>query len=287
MITLDLQFFGGRGASSGGISQSDLAKYGDKLAERFKRYDVGDATIFKVGDNYAIYDLKRPPRTGKMADTLVETVPTLKQAKAEAEKLSNLINKEQKATNARVIDRMNEAQLDNEIKNAKADIARAEKTMGKNTIVGEEAKAMQKAFPVGVGGDGWSEARKKARDKGLERDVKKAKAYTEAYSQKAAAESRLKALEDAKKAVKGTGKTLNQISEEKAKKAVKETAKTMTWKTTQKSGWNNGAYKPKIIKSGNMEIHGDDGYYSIYKDGKLLGHTDKLSKAKAYAERKK
>lgn len=193
-----------------------------------------------------------------------------------------------KPTKARDIENMNEAQLDKEIKDARANISRAEKIMSKNNITNNAAaKAMQDAFPLGVGGDGWSAERVKARNKGLERDVVKAKAYTEAYTQKEASETRLKNLENAKKQVAGTGKTLKQIREEKQAQAIKNTAKTLTWKTTQKGGWVNGAYKPKIISAGEFEIHGSDGLYSIFKNGTLLGRTDKLSKAKAYVERKK
>lgn len=193
-----------------------------------------------------------------------------------------------KPTKARDIENMNEAQLDKEIKDARANISRAEKIMGKNNITNTaDAKAMQDAFPLGVGGDGWSAERTKARNKGLERDVVKAKAYTEAYTQKETSETRLKNLENAKKQVAGTGKTLKQIREEKQTQAIKNTAKTLTWKTTQKGGWVNGAYKPKIISAGEFEIHGSDGLYSIFKNGTLLGRTDKLSKAKAYVERKK
>ena len=191
-------------------------------------------------------------------------------------------------TKARIIDNMNEAQLDIEIKDAKAAIARAEKAMDKNNITNSaNAKALQEAFPLGVGGDGWSAQRKKARDKGLERDAKRAKQYTEAYNQKKAAEARLKSLENAKKQVAGTDKTLSQIREEATQKAIKETPTTLKWKTTQKGGWSNGAFAPKIISAGNFQIHGENGFYTIYENGKRLGSTDKLSKAKAYVERRK
>ncbi len=191
-------------------------------------------------------------------------------------------------TKAQIIDNMNEAQLDIEIKDTKAAIARAEKAMNKNNITNSaNAKALQEAFPLGVGGDGWSEERKRARDKGLERDAKRAKQYTEAYSQKQAAEARLKSLENAKKQVAGTNKTLSQIREEATQKAIKETPTTLKWKTTQKGGWSNGAFAPKIISAGNFQIHGEDGLYMIYENGKQIGMTDKLSKAKAYVERRK
>ena len=193
-----------------------------------------------------------------------------------------------KPTKARDIENMNEAQLDKEIKDAKANISRVEKIMSKNNIINTaDAKAMQKAFPLGVGGDGWSAERTKARNKGLERDAVKAKAYTEAYTKKETFETRLKNLEKAKKKVAGTGKTSKQIREENQTRAIKNTVKTLKWKTTQKGGWSNGGYKPKIISAGEFEIHGSAGLYSIFKNGNLLGRTDKLSKAKAYVERKK
>ena len=192
----------------------------------------------------------------------------------------------QKPTNARTIENMNEAQLNREIEKQEAYIARMEKTMKANSITDTaEAKALQNAFPLGVGGDGWTAERKKARDRGLERDVKRAKEYTEAYSNKESAETRLKNLQNAKEKVAGTGKTANQINEANAKKAVESAPKNLKWTQTQKGGWSNGGYSPKIIKAGAFEIHGSDGLYTIYKDGKQLGRTDKLSKAKAYVEK--
>lgn len=194
----------------------------------------------------------------------------------------------QKATNTKIIDNMNEAQLDREIEKAEAIIDRAQKTMNKNNISNTaEAKAMQEAFPLGVGGDGWSQERIKARNRGLERDARKAKEFSDAYSQKKSAETRLKALKNAKEKVKGTGKTLEEIKRENTKKAVAETPKTLSWKTTQKGGWDKGAYKPKIIKADNVEIHGTDGFYTIFVDGVKKGNTNKLSTAKAYAEKVK
>lgn len=190
------------------------------------------------------------------------------------------------ATNARAIENMNEAQIDNEIKNIKVLITRLDKTMNKNDAYNsEENKAIREAFPVGVGGDGWSKQRIKARNKSIERDVKRASVYTETYEQKESAKKRLETLEDVKKQISGTGKTQKQLNEERIQKAIKNTTITLKWKTTQKGGWNNGAYSPKIIKAGNIEIHGSNGLYTIYQNGKRLGSTDKLSKAKAYAEK--
>ena len=193
-----------------------------------------------------------------------------------------------KATNAMLIENMNEQQIDKEMAATQRKIDAAERTMQKNDITNAgNAKAMREAFPLGVGGDGWSKQRAKARDKGLENDAKKAKAYTEAYEQKQAAEARLEALKKAKTQIKGTGKTLKQITEERARAAVKNAGKTLKWKTTQKAEWVNGGYKPKIISAGDFQIMGSGGLYQIFKNGKLIGRTDKLSKAQAFAEKNK
>lgn len=189
----------------------------------------------------------------------------------------------QKATNARDIENMNEAQLNKEIAKTQRNIDRLDAVMNKNSLDSAESRAMREAFPLGVGMR--TEAQKRKQAAANERDVKKAVAFTDAMDSKKAAETRLTALEKAKKQVKGTGKTQKQINAEKAKKAVESTPKTLTWKTTQKGGWVNGGYAPKIMKAGNVEIHSFGGIYELWKDGKQIGRTDKLSKAKAAAER--
>lgn len=191
----------------------------------------------------------------------------------------------QQATNARFIENMNEVQIDNEIAQAKRDIARAESTMGRNNITNTaEAKAMREAFPLGYGGKTETQIAKMG--KMNERDAHKAKTYTEAWSDKKSAETRLEKLEQAKKSVKGTGKTQKQINAEKTKNAVESAPKSLTWKTMNKGGYtSNGGYQPKVIKAGNFEIHGTSGFYSVYRDGKQVGRTNKLSTAKAFAEK--
>ena len=192
----------------------------------------------------------------------------------------------QAPTNAKLVENMNEAQLNSEIAKAKRDIKAAEKAMNANDITNTaEARAMREAFPLGVGGSGWTDQRRKAQARGLQRDLNKAVKFTEANKKKANAEARLKNLEKAKNEVKGTEKTQKEIRAEKSAKAVKSTPKTLSWKTTQKGGWNNGGYSPKIISAGDFQIHGESGLYSIYKGGKLVGRTNKLSSAKAYAEK--
>ena len=190
----------------------------------------------------------------------------------------------QKATKALLIENMNEAQIDDEIAKAKRDIKRSESAMGKNSITDtEEARAMREAFPLGYGGMTEKQIAKMGRTN--ERDAHKAKAYTEAYEAKKNAETRIKKLEETKKQVKGTGKTLKEINEEKMKKAVKSTPTTLKWKTTQKGGWSNGGYAPKIISAGDFQIHGSSGLFTVYKNGKQVGSVNKLSTAKALVER--
>ena len=192
---------------------------------------------------------------------------------------------QQKATNARDIENMNEAQLNKEIAKTQRTIDKLDSVMKKNSLDSAESRAMREAFPLGVGMRTAAQQRKQAAIN--ERDVQKAKAYTDALDSKKAAETHLKALQDAKKQIAGTGKTQKQIREEKAKKAVANTPKTLKWKTTQKGGWVNGGFAPKIMKAGNVEIHSFGGIYELWKDGKQVGRTDKLSKAKAAAERLK
>ena len=174
----------------------------------------------------------------------------------------------QKATKAVAIENMNEAQLDKEIAATQRTIASLDKVMKSNSLDDSESRAMRGAFPLGVGMR--TEAQKKKQAAVNERDAKKAAKFTEALEKKKAAESRLKE---------------KQIKTEAVKKAVKETPTSLKWKTTQKGGWVNGGYAPKIIKAGNIEIHGSGGFYTIFKDGKQIGRTDKLNKAKAAAEK--
>lgn len=78
-----------------------LQDYESSLDSRFKKHEVGESTIYKVGSNYAVYDLKRIPRNGNVTNTLTETASTLKQAKTIAENLSELIKKNKRGTKIR------------------------------------------------------------------------------------------------------------------------------------------------------------------------------------------
>lgn len=190
----------------------------------------------------------------------------------------------QKPTNARQIEYMNEAQIDKEIRKEKSKIKSAENAMRRNDITQTaQNKALREDFPLGPGG-----GRMKEYSKRMSSDSKMAAKYVEAAKKRDSAETRIKALEKAKSIVKGTGKTESQIISERKKSIIASTPKTMSWKTTQKGGWTkDGGYMPKIIKSGNYEIHGSSGLYSIHEDGKKIWSTSKLSEAKTYVERRR
>lgn len=78
-----------------------LQDYESSLDARFKKFEIGEATIYKVGSNYAVYDLKRIPLNGNVSNALAQTATTLKQAKSIAENLSGLIKKDKRGTKIR------------------------------------------------------------------------------------------------------------------------------------------------------------------------------------------
>ena len=180
-------------------------------------------------------------------------------------------------TKANIIENMNETQLDIEIRKEQRKIASAEKTMG-NTPKQENIGAI----PLGQLTRGKTQAQK---DKIIQSSTNQAVKFTEAYNKREQAQRRLDALQKAKKEVSGTGKAQKQIKDEKIKKTASETKSTLKWKQTQKAGWDNGAYSPKVISAGNFKIEGSSGYFTIYKNGKKIGSVSKLSEAKAIAER--
>ena len=180
-------------------------------------------------------------------------------------------------TKAKFIDKMNEAQLDIEIAKQESIIKSANRAMG-NTPKSENIGAI----PLGQLTRGKTQAQK---DKIIQRSTSQAKKYTDAYEKKKSAERTLKNLQKAKKEVTGTGKTQRELREEKTKKAVSETQSTLKWKQTQKGGWSNGGYSSKVISAGEFKISGSSGMYTIWKNGKQYGTVDKLSTAKAIAER--
>lgn len=202
--------------------------------------------------------------------------------KSESGKAGSEVEKTEKQipTKAKFIDKMNEAQLDIEIAKQESIIKSANRAMG-NTPKSENIGAI----PLGQLTRGKTQAQK---DKIIERSTSQAKKYTDAYEKKKSAERTLKNLQKAKKEVTGTGKTQKELKEEQKKKMQSSTQQTLKWQTTSKGGWSNGGYSPKVIKAGNLEIHGSNGFYSIYKDGKLkMQGINKLSMAKTYAEKLK
>ena len=79
--------------------------------------------------------------------------------------------------------------------------------------------------------------------------------------------------------VKGTGKTINQIKDEKLANVAKNS--TIKWeKSTQKGQFGNVT----VRKSGDFEIRTTGGTSFIYKNGKQIGMTNKLKDATAFVE---
>lgn len=180
-------------------------------------------------------------------------------------------------TKAKFMDKMNEAQLDIEIAKQESIIKSANRAMG-NTPKSENIGAI----PLGQLTRGKTQAQK---GRIIERDLNQSVKFTDAYNRRERAQRELDALQKAKKEVAGTGKTQRELREEKTKKAVSETQSTLKWKQTQKGGWSNGGYSPKVISAGEFKISGSSGMYTIWKNGKQYGTVDKLSTAKVIAER--
>lgn len=187
-------------------------------------------------------------------------------------------NKAEKPTNARRIGDMNEAQLKRKIKATEEHITRLEKDV-------ERYRHGKEIYGPGItGGSGWSPARKRQFDRDIAADTRRAVKFNESLNALEGAKADLKRYQDARKAIAGTGKTMNQIKEERQKATIQSAPKTLKWKTTQKEEYTGSTYRPKIISAGAYEIRGRAGMYSIYKNGQRLGGTDKLSKAKAFVE---
>lgn len=186
-------------------------------------------------------------------------------------------------TNATLIENMNESQLSNEISKAEDRIDYLNKQLLR---IGIQQSELAENFPLGVGGDGWTAERRRKQAREIESDTRKAANFKKAYDEREQLKKRLESLKNAEDQVKGTGKTQKLLNQEKAQAAVNASPQNMRWKTTQKGGFENGAYAPKIIKSGDFEIRGSSGLYDIYHNGRMIGRTDKLSKAKAFAERR-
>lgn len=192
----------------------------------------------------------------------------------------NTEQEKQKPTNAKLIEHMNEAQIDREIAEQKRVIANAEKAMKKNDMTQTaDAIAMREAFPLGVGGSGWTEARKRQKTRQMERDSRLAAAYTDAYKRKETAQTRIEALEKAKKQISGTGKTLNQVREER-RKAAESAPKTIQWKSSKQGS-------TRVYESGGMKITHSQGGFFILRLGGREYMFDKLKTAQAAAERLK
>ena len=170
----------------------------------------------------------------------------------------------QQATNAKAIENMNEAQLDNEIAKQQKIIANADKVMG-NTPKSENIGVI----PLGQLTRGKTQAQK---DKIIERSTNQAKKFTEAYDKKKMAETKLKNLQKAKKEISGTEKTQKDLRNEKKKQAAKKSG---DWKSTRtKEGTTYSQGENTITKQKGSSLFWLNGKY----------YFNSLSDAKAAAK---
>ena len=186
-------------------------------------------------------------------------------------------------TKAKIIENMNEAQLDEEIQKAEDRLKRYQAVMDRTRGGTEYDRAMQDNFPLGVGGSGWNKSRREQFNRNNERGVENAKAFTDAYNNAQAEQRRLDNLRKAKSQISGTGKTQRQLRDERAKQA-KQSAKsakpktpksTTKWAKDGKGGISAGGF--------NIQKYGNDGY-AIYRDGKFVTFASTQAAAKAIAE---
>lgn len=220
--------------------------------------------------------LNQENRMRNAADISALTQRGLQQAVMQAEETKP----DQKPTKAKYIENMNEAQLDLEIAKQQRIIDSANRAMG-NIPQSENIGAI----PLTQTMRGKTQSQI---NRVIERSVGQSRNFTDAYKKRERAQKKLAALQKAKNEVAGTGKTQSELQKKKQEKAKAGAKQTLQWKQTSKGGWEGGGYSPKIIKAGNLEIHGNSGYYSVYKDGVLkMQGVSKLSDAKAYAEKLK
>ena len=182
-----------------------------------------------------------------------------------------------KATNAVAIENMNEAQIDKEIKKAERVIQAAQNTIDRNIRGNATDEALREAFPLGAGGLSRKEA-ERLTGESTERAVKQAKIVSEAIDKRDTAKSRLERLKSVKKEIHGTGKTLKEKTDSEIKKASQSDRK---WSVVQKGGRTNNGYTPRIIKSGDYEIRGSNGFFRVFSSGNMIATATTLSTAKA------
>lgn len=173
---------------------------------------------------------------------------------------------------------MNEAQLDQEIAKQQSIIDQADKTMQANDMTNTpNAQAMRQAFPLGVGGSGWTQSRINQRNRQIASDTRMAGAYTAAYQRKQAAETRLANLQAAKQEVAGTGKTQAELRQARQQAAL-AAPKSLKWASTK-----NGSQR--VYTAGSMKItHSPGGFFILHANGKQY-MFDKLKQAQTVAER--
>lgn len=192
----------------------------------------------------------------------------------------------QKATNARDIANMNEAQIKKEIKKAESQLASVQSRIKNATRESGEERALREAFPLGPGGLSRTEAQRQA-GRLAERALSRSKRIEADIERRDSLKIRLDLLNRAKNDIAGTGKTQKILNDERKAREIKSVGSSMKWSTTNKGGYSNGGYTPKTIQSGDFKITGSSGRYTVFEKGQRIASASKLSEAKAIAERRK
>lgn len=188
-----------------------------------------------------------------------------KQAQAEAEKI-NEITESLKPTNAKLIENMNEKQLEDEIAKVTSDLEYVNNKM--QSVNGGNAENIG-LIPMNQ----LYRGKERLIGRDLQRMTNKSVAFTQLYNNRESLNTRLNALNKAYNSVKGTGMSQKQLAQSK----LKNTASTMTW-TKAKGQFGN------IYKSGDYEIHKVDDATFIYKGGKRISMAKTLKEAKSKVE---
>ena len=186
-----------------------------------------------------------------------------------------------KATNAKFVENMNEAQIQQEINKIQNKLDRLDKQIDKLRTPTQYEQFMAENFPLGAGQTDKAGINRLA--KSNEKSLKNATQLKEALAEQETANKQLKILQNAQKQVQGTGKTQKEIQAQKEKSSIKNNAPTRKWSKTQKESFTGGGLTPQVMQSGDYKLVGKS-IIRIYKNNTLIGQTDKMSKAKAFVE---
>lgn len=236
----------------------ELQKRGERAKKRIDELRADYDKVEKVADE-----------TAKIKGALIarDENPTVRGYKSNKDMNKNYkLKEDQKATNARALENMNEAQLRSNIADSQAKIKSLEKQLGKNTVKDE----YQGYFPLGVG---YRSDKKYTQN--IERSVKQASENVNLRNQLESEKTKLANQQKVLNQIKNTGKTQSQIKKEKVDAVTKSS--TINWARSKGQFGSKYSYN-------DYSIDVVDGTSFIYKGNTRIGMADSLKKAKAYVE---